>query len=330
MERFRNILVGVDLSDSERMVSCELSEPNQAAVAKGTWLAKRTGAKLTYFSVLMPCLDLEAELFDRALQPTLTQVIDDVRKQADTVMAKLVADARADGINAEQAQTCGTSWLEITRKVVEGAHDLVIVGSHKRHGLGRMLLGSTAQKLLRKCPCPVWVVSPHESKSVKSILLAHDLSELGDESAKLAIYLAEHLQAKLHVLHTVEYPFEIAYKMSNMPEEYLLDYRHQIYRDANREFDDMLHKTGLVRRVHESCRHLKSGDASYWILDIAEKERIDLVVMGTVGRSGLQGVLMGNVAETVMPNLNCSVLAVKPQSFVCPIRFAEKIEPALA
>ncbi len=330
MEQFRNILVGIDLSDDDRMVCGKLSEPNRAALDKAIWLAKRTHAKLTFFTVLLPCLDLEGELFDPAMQPHLTDVIESLRKDARDVMQSLTVEAEAEGIAVDQAMTCGTGWLEILRRVVEHGHDLVIAGSHHRHGLGRFLLGSTGQKLLRKCPCPVWVVSPHESKAVKSILIAHDLSEFGDEVAKLGISLAEMLQAKLHVLHTVEYPFEIAYKASEMPEEYLLDYRSQIYRDVNRDFDDMLHRTGLIRRVHESCRHLKSGEAAYWILDIAEKERIDLVVMGTVGRSGLEGVLMGNVAEEVLPKLNCSVLAVKPQGFVCPIRFAEKIEPALA
>jgi universal stress protein E len=329
MNRIRNILVGVDLSDSDRIVSCDLSDAAVAAIEKAIWLGETTGAKLTFFAVLMPCLDAEAEGLEQSLQPHLMDVIATLRREADAVLAKLVEAARAKGINAEMAKACGTSWFEITRKVIEDDHDLVIVGSHKRHALGRVLLGSTGHKLVRKCPCPVWVVSPHEASKVRSILLAHDLTDTSQVATELAIGLTDMLSANLHVLHVVEYPFEIAYRTSEMPDEYLLDYRGQIYRTAHQKFDGMLVTTGLDQRVSETGRHVMSGDPAKGILELAVKQNIDLVVMGTIGRSGLKGMLMGNVAEAVLPNLKCSVLAVKPEGFVCPIRFAEKSEPAV-
>jgi nucleotide-binding universal stress UspA family protein len=59
------------------------------------------------------------------------------------------------------------------------------------------------------------------------------------------------------------------------------------------------------------------------ITSLTAKKRIDLIVMGTVGRTGIPGFLIGNTAETVLRQVNCSVLAVKPEGFVTPV----KIEP---
>lgn len=69
--------------------------------------------------------------------------------------------------------------------------------------------------------------------------------------------------------------------------------------------------------------HLLKGDPAEVIASLTAKKRIDLIVMGTVGRTGIPGFLIGNTAETVLRQVNCSVLAVKPEGFVTPV----KIEP---
>jgi nucleotide-binding universal stress UspA family protein len=66
--------------------------------------------------------------------------------------------------------------------------------------------------------------------------------------------------------------------------------------------------------------HLVQGDAGDVISQVAEQERIDLIVMGTVARTGLEGYFIGNTAETVLQRVACSVLTVKPAGFVSPVR----------
>lgn len=330
MQRFQNILVGVDLSDSERLVTPELSPSSKAAVDQAIWLAKQTGAKLTISTVLMPCLAFDLQAVDAGLHPHLTHVIDALRADADRAMKGLVEVARAGGVEASYDICCGTGWIELCRQVTEKGFDLLIVGSHKRHMLGRIMLGSTGNKLLRKCPCPVWVVSPHHSVNVRSVLVATDFTEASDLAVELAKSLAERFGAQLHLLHAVEYPHMLTYKAINIPAEYLTDYRFQVYREAKREFDDMLARYGLTDAVSDDHRHLVSAHPDNAILDVAESQNIDLVVMGSVGRSGLMGMLMGNTAESVLSKLKCSVLAVKPSGFVCPLKFAEPAVPAVA
>lgn len=330
MQRFRNILVGIDLSDADRLVSPELSPSSRAAVDQAIWLAKQTGARVTFFTALMPCLELGPDLVDIHMQPHLTAVIEAVRSDADAAMKTIVAEAREAGVEATFSHSCGTGWIELCRMVVDEGFDLLIVGSHKRHLLGRVMLGSSGNKLLRKCPCPVWVVSPHHSVTVRSILVATDFTEASDLAVEIAKSLTEMFGAQLHVLHAVEYPHMLTYKAINIPAEYLTDYRFQVYREAKREFDDMLARYGLTGLVGEDNRHLVSGHASNAILDTAESKNVDLVVMGSVARSGLKGLLMGNTAESVLPKLKCSVLAIKPSGFVCPLKFAEEVAVAMA
>ena len=66
--------------------------------------------------------------------------------------------------------------------------------------------------------------------------------------------------------------------------------------------------------------HLLKGDAGELIPDLAIQERADLVIMGTVGRTGIAGFFIGNTAEKVLDVVDCSVLTVKPDSFVTPVR----------
>ena len=76
------------------------------------------------------------------------------------------------------------------------------------------------------------------------------------------------------------------------------------------------------RYVSESERsiHMVAGTAGVVLPGLAERLDVDLVVMGTVGRTGLRGLIMGNTAETILRSVRCSVLAVKPEGFVTPVR----------
>ena len=165
MDRFRNILVGVDLSDGDLCLSHELSPPTRAAVNKAIWLAEHTGARVTFLTSLLPCLGDLRETRSLAEMERLQIVVDEIHERARTRMAGLVAEARSHGIEADEIRTDGTAWLKLIETVVTKGHDLVLVGSHRQHTLGRLLLGSTGRRLIRKCPCPVWVTSPRERGS---------------------------------------------------------------------------------------------------------------------------------------------------------------------
>ena len=71
--------------------------------------------------------------------------------------------------------------------------------------------------------------------------------------------------------------------------------------------------------------HLVSGDAGRVLPELADRLRVSLIVMGTVARSGLSGLIMGNTAETILRSVSCSVLALKPEGFETPVRLAKEM-----
>lgn len=322
MERFQNILVGVDLSDGDPCLSHDLSPPARSAVRKALWVAEHTGARITFLTSLTGCLGDLRETRNLAEMERLQIIIDRIHERARTRMQKLVAEASSHGIQATEIRIDGTPWLKLIEAVVTDRHDLVLVGSHYQHALGRLLLGSTGRRLIRKCPCPVWVTSPIEGGAIRTILAPTDFSETADTAVTTAYSLAQRCHAELHLLHAVPAGLELV--MREIPELEQEDpdgYRAQVFADVYREFDDMLHRTGLDEKVDTAHRHVVTGLPHRVIQAAAEKHHADLVVMGTQARSGLSGILIGNTAESVMAHLTCSILAIKPGDFRCPIEF---------
>ena len=323
MDRFRNILVGVDLADGDLCLSHEFSAATRSAVNNAIWLAEHTGARITFLTSLMPCLGDLRETRSLVEMERLQIVVDAIHERAETRVTGLVAEAQSHGVEANEVRTDGPAWLKLIEAVVTQGHDLVLVGSHHQHALGRLLLGSTGRRLIRKCPCPVWVTSPIEDGQIRAILAPTDFSETADDAVRVAWSLAEKCEADLHLLHAVPAGLEPVLREIPIPEVDVDGFRAKLFAEANREFDDMLSRTSLDEKVDQKHCHIVTGPPHGVIEAVAEQHHADLVVMGTQARNGLSGILMGNTAESVLANLTCSILVIKPVGFRCPIEFHE-------
>lgn len=326
MERFQKILVGVDLCTETGSICSELSPSTQSAIDKALWLAEHTSASVTFMASLMPCLDLNTDARHLAEMQRYQDMLDALYERAQQRMEVLVDHARQEGVEATQLQVTGTPWLEVVRESARGNYDLVLVGSHRQHAIGRVLLGNTGRRLIRKCPCPVWVTSPVEAGEVRRILAPTDFSPTADDAVRLAHQLAQKCEAELHVLHAVEYHFEPQMRDLIIPVDEIEGYRSRVRSDAERELNDNLEKLGIDTSTDLAHRHVAAGPPHLMIRDAVKNLSIDLVAMGTQARSGFTGVLLGNTAERVLSHLTCSVLAVKPEGFVCPVEFREDEE----
>lgn len=323
MERFRKILVGVELCDGSRPMSKGLSASTRSAVDKAIWVAGHTSAEVTFLSSLMPCLDLTPSMWHMREMQDYQSLIDGMHENARQQMAALVDEAAAAGIKATELRTAGKPWQELLREAVTNDYDLMIVGSHQQHALGKLLLGNTGRRLVRKCPCPVWVTSPVEDGQVRRILVPTDFSETADEAIKLAHTLAQQLEADLHVLHAIEYHFEPQMRDLIASLDEVEEYRSRLHADAERQLNEVISRCGLDHAVALDHRHIATGTPDAAVRTAVAELAVDLVVMNTLGRSGLKGLLVGNTAEQVLNHLTCSILAVKPDGFQCPIEFPQ-------
>lgn len=313
MDMFKNVLVVV-----------EPGPQSDSAVRRARALALHSGARLTLFGVVR---DIPGGA--RAVTGTLPpegfqgQVVADLRAG----IAAAADDLRAAGIEIDSTVAVGRPFIEVVRKVLRDGHDLVIQAAEGRVGLRERLFGSLSLHLMRKCPCPVWVVKADGPQRYARILAAVDIGEefqfsgrssLNPVILQYAAALARMDGSELHVVQAWSlYQEGYMQARGGMDDSALRKLRRETrehYEQQLRAFVAGQDLGGV--RAHE---HVVHGDAPRMITNLVRKERFDLLVMGTLCRTGLAGLLIGNTAEKVLNTVGCSVLTVKPEGFVSPV-----------
>lgn len=320
MERFTNILFFFNPKVKQN-----------AAMRRAGSLAKRNNARLTVLSVVKG-LAVGQHL------PVPDEAIDELESQAihahSMQVEELAGRFRKAGVDAHAKVVVGIAFIEIISAVLREQHDLVILAPDGRHGLISRLFGSVSTHLMRKCPCPVWVVKPGSGKSYQRILAAVDLfsdpwdaaeESLNTEIVTLSSTVARMDHAELHLLHV----WDLANEgwlggpsvMGDKAFRKLLD---ETRADLRKRLDAAVQ--GIDRDgIGGVQSHLKKDeDPGEGIVKLVHKEAIDLLVMGTVCRTGLAGFLIGNTAEEVLGAVDCSVLTVKPKGFVSPVTLVDQ------
>ena len=231
----------------------------------------------------------------------------------------------------------GTPFLEIIREVLRNGRDLVIKIPETQNWLDR-LFSSADMHLLRKCPCPVWLIKPTAPKSYRLILAAVDIDNthppselksrhtLNRQILELASSLALSDFAELHIVSAWDALGESTMRGAFMrtPEEKIIAYVEQVRRqnaaNLNALMDEVASNLGQETMDYlKPQTHLVKGWARKEIPALAKRIKADLVVMGTVGRTGVPGFIVGNTAEMILNQIDCSVLAIKPPGFVTPV-----------
>ncbi len=314
MQRFRNILVGVDLAEGDRLVAHELTSATREAIYQSIWLAAQTGAKLT-FSTALPIGALAEELIAADVEH-LKESVDSVALKHLRAIQRQAREAGATHTEIHLSHERG--WESILHKVQRDGHDLVIVGTREHTLLDRMLFGTTGVKLIRHCPCPVWLTKPGFSqREVPNILVADDLREVGFECLRLAVGGGQILRTRTHILHALE-----DYDVSAADDPLLKEELAAKIATAEAAIHQQLAMTDY-RTLPEGVQlFVKPGRADEVIARAIVEYDIDLLIMGTAGRSGLSGFLVGNTVERLLSQIRCSVIAVKP-SDISPSEPAE-------
>ncbi len=333
MHLFKNILVGIDLAQCRPL---DVSGLDPVALEPIHWairLAKANAARLLFFSA--------SNIGEEALWPLAeedrTRVRQAVFQGGSKVLQELAQQANEQGVEAQGKLVAGEGWLEIIREVLRGKHDLVVVGTRDRTGLRRVLFGNAAMKLLRRCPCPVLVAKPltyasgvlgaglrrepGPGTSPLNILVATGLKQVSSEALRLGIALAQQTNARIYILHVVEYKLDEVCNIG-LPDAKQDDYRRKVRAQAQEALHAQLAKTDYRSLGGRLEVHL-GGDVGVpdaAILHFIQAHHIHLLVMGTIGRGGIPGITIGNTAERLLPEVHCSVLTVKPPGFVCPVQ----------
>ena len=235
----------------------------------------------------------------------------------------------------------GELFLEIIRQVLRYGHDLVIKVPDTYDWLDQ-LLGSEDMHLLRKCPCPVWMIKTDRDRTERRVLAAVDvgdddnseqqdsLNDLNRLILEMAGSVAISDFAELHIAHVWNAAGEGTMRgaFMNISEEKVLAYVDKICAQhehkLNQLMEELKRKLGSDFDSYLSIKkHLIKGMARQEIPNLVKRIDADLIVMGTVARTGIPGFFMGNTAETILNQINCSVLAIKPRGFKTPVELED-------
>ena len=292
-----------------RNILCPLdrSEISELALGYAVMLSRWYGAALTAMEVLW--LGVPPVSPSRT-SPVLTPAeVDDYSNELREFVA-----AKAPGLPVATILRFGPIVSDIVHEARALPADLVVMGTHGRGGFERFILGSVAEKVLRKAPCPVLTVPPHAATAsrvpepFKAILCPIDFSPSSLNALRYALLLAQESGKRLILLHVLDRPTdqpgppglgpEMSAERRHEEQKVLGELRASVPEDA--------------RQWCECVELTADGRAHEEILRVAGTHGADLIVMGVHGRSAVDLALLGSVTNHIVRRATCPVLTIRP------------------
>jgi len=293
MARLSHILTATDLSSS-----------SLHAVDRGFRLAQATGARYTVAHALgIDALAPLRELFGANNAAITEKIVDEARDKLGGILAQ---PERNRGISASIRLEEGQASAAISAFADADQADLLLLGAHGAGFLQRVLLGSTASRLLRKSRCPVLVVKQAAQDSYRRILITVDFSPASRTAIDLVRTLAP--QAHLLLLHVFEVPFEGKMQYAGVGEDIIFQYRIEARERALHQLHELAENAGLTTLDYTVL--VLQGDATRQIIEQEEQHDCDLIVMGKHGTPVTEELLLGSVAKRVLAESGSDVLIV--------------------
>jgi nucleotide-binding universal stress UspA family protein len=253
--------------------------------------------------------DAEVQI-DRLKEVAEAKARDRLQGMAEDSSAVEVRTAVAQRLNLEVA---GAIQEYVTGHMI----DLVVMGTHGRQGLGRLVLGSVANRLIRRSGCPVMTVRDREAAGdepldveYENLLAPIDFSEHSRAALRLSKEVAARYGATQHLLFVAEKRVLPTFSDTGIPGVGVVEMDPDIVANAEAALEELNGNVGgpEVR----SAYHVEEGDVDEDILDFAEANDVDLIVMATRGLTGLDRFVLGSNTERVVRAAPCPVLTVPP------------------
>lgn len=282
------------------LLSTDGSEYSEGAVREAIKLAKKCGSKLTVLSVV----DTNPE-FDTLAPQIVEKKAKEVRSNLEAVQAR----AKKEGVDCVTTVREGEdSYKYIVDEAAKNKSSMIVMGRRGRTGLKRLMMGSVTARVIGHAPCNVLVVPRAAQLQFANIVVATDGSRHSVAAASEAIGLAKRNGSVLTVLSVV--PSEIS---TPVDIDFTVSQRELI---AEKEMQEAEKN---VRAVKEAAQkenvsvkaYIMSGKPADAVIETAREKIADLIVLGSHGRTGLERLLMGSVAERVIVLASCPVLVVK-------------------
>ena len=240
--------------------------------------------------------------------------LEEVVQQAGRKLQEIVASCELAHLRVEYEVHMGKPFVEIILAARAWRADLIVVGGPSQQQ--SHFLGSNAERVIRKAPVPVLVARKPLDAKAQCFLVPTDFSSGAQKAAKEALVLARSFGGRIFFLHVLDmtplYAYDsggdIAASLSMLkltPEDFETDWESFL---SSLVLEMVLEKIAWEK-------HTEEGRAAKTIVERAQAIHADAIVMGTHGRSGLEQMLLGSVAEAVARTASCPVLTVRPEAF---------------
>ena len=202
----------------------------------------------------------------------------------------------------------GTPYALILTNAEAWRADLIVMGSHGTTGDQGVLLGSVTDKVIRHAHCPVLIA--RRGERTHRIVAGTDFSDPALPALKAAADEARRTGAELTIVHSLDLVWTVssyvAIAFGGAPSNISFEQMKELEAIAQEKLDEALKQLSVAGRTV-----VTSGPAGTALIEIASESKADLLVVGTIGRTGLRRVLLGSVAETVAKGAPCSVLVMR-------------------
>jgi len=234
------------------------------------------------------------------------------RARAGQELGGVVEPIRHEAVVVETALREGDPWRQIVDAAETLPADLIVMGTHGRSGFEHLMLGSVAEKVLRRAPCPMLTVCraawPDLRRTLyRRILCASDLSKDAAHTVDLALSLAEENEAQVILLHVLEGLPEGSPMLLEDPQGSRL--RQEVEAVALEGLRETV--PGEARDWCEVAERVVVGKPYREILRVAAEERADLIVLGAHARGALGRMVFGSTSSHVVREATCPVLTVR-------------------
>lgn len=247
--------------------------------------------------------------------------IDRLREEAESAararLAELAPERAVQEVHTAVARHPEGNVVDaIEQYVLDSAIDLVVMGTHGRQGLGRFVLGSVANRLVRRGVAPVLTVRRGEEEvpaapvAYDNILAPIDFSDHSKAALRLSKEVASQHGATQHLLFVAEKRVLPTFSDTGIPGVGVVEMDPEIVANAGEALDELSASVGGPEVT--TAHHVEEGDVAQAIIDFADAHEADLIVMATRGLTGIDRFVLGSNTERVVRTAPCPVLTVPP------------------
>lgn len=308
MESYKNMLVVLDPTREA-----------QPALSRAIYLANQTHARIKLFLAIY---DFSYEMTTMLSSDEREAMRKGVINQRNAWIEDMLKKLDRGQVEIEVKVVWHNRPFEaIIQEAISGGHDLILKSTHEHDKLKAVIFTPTDWHLLRKSPIPVLLVKervwPKNSHILAAVNAGNDEAahaSLNDKIVDEVKELAALTQSVPHLVNSYPgTPINIAIEIPEFDPE--------SYTEAVREHHSLeMIKIAKKHDIDQDCCHVREGLPEDVIPQVAKEINAELVVLGTVGRTGISAALIGNTAEHVIDQLDCDVLALKPEGFVSPLQ----------